>query len=250
MDWVQEQLWETPGWKAVKWHAGRTCSAGWNSLGKHLPLPEAADALTPLFPPPSIYFYSSVSKESCLAPALHSSPSLAQRFQANRDPVCLKTGSGPQIFPLSLPLAGCTRLGVTVLRLCQPCSHWRGGGGRSEGWRPNPAFRSAHTALLPDRIQPLFTRCVNNVGRDRRGGDLHLPLCVPQGCGAMHGHVRMPWLHPRESSLPPRSGRSAWTSAPLPAPAHRLLGAKGHPALPAASHGKRKADAAHPPPPP
>lgn len=186
MDGGQEQPWEIPGWEAVNRDAGRAYSAGWSLLGKHLPLPEAADALTPVFPPPSIYFYSSVSKESCLAPALHSSPSLAQRFQANRDPVCLKTGSGPQIFPLSLPLAGCTRLGVTVLQLCQPCSQWRGEGGRSKGWRPNPAFRSAHTALLPDGIQLLFTRRVNNVGRDRRGGEPHppLPLCLPQGCRA------------------------------------------------------------------
>lgn len=112
-------------------------------------------------------------------------------------------------FPFSLPLAGSTRPGVTVLLLRQPCSQRGvgGGEGRSKVWRLNPAFRSAHAASLPDGIQPLALGKQHSEERQ----------------GSCPGRIECP-LSPLPSQTPPgmwsdaQTSLNAWTQTALASP--------------------------------
>lgn len=141
-----------------------------------------------------------------------------------------------------------------MLPLRQPCSQRGAGGeGRSKVWRPNPAFRSAHAALLPDGIQPLSMGKQHS--EERQGSCLGriesslppLPSQPPPGMWSdaqtslnawTQRALASPWGKPVLQTLGTLvwvplpaagswAGRSTWTSAPR---LHRWLpGCKGTP---------------------
>lgn len=85
-------------------------------LGKHFPLPEAADALTPVFPSPSMFFLQ-LGFERILP---GSGPAFLPLISTEAKK--LKTGSGPHwaLFPSPCPLSGAPDPGLQRSRCASP----------------------------------------------------------------------------------------------------------------------------------
>lgn len=138
----------------------------------------------------------------------------------------LKTGSGPNwaLFPSPCPLPGAPDPGLQCSRCASPAPRGEEEEEEEEAKFGGQILPSALPTRPRFRTESSPSPRVNNTrrkGREaaRAGLNPPCPLCLPQGCGGMHGHPwmlghRQPWLHPGEN-LSSKLGTLVWV--PLPA---------------------------------